>query len=118
MHIYRQLKAWQLAQEVGELLTTAFAPVAQYRTPGLRTQAIRAAHSISANICEGCSRRSPAEFRRYLEISLGSVLEVENDLMLAARCNVMTQPDYWKLKTKCAVLRRMLAALIQRHTKD
>jgi four helix bundle protein len=114
MHAYRQLKAWQLAQVVGELLTTALTHRAQYRTPGLRTQLVRAGLSISANIAEGSSRRSPAEFRRYLEISLGSLLEVENGLTFAARCSVIQRAQYWTLKAKCNLLRRMLQALIGR----
>ena len=114
MHLYRRLKAWQLAQEIGELVTTALTHRAQYRTPGLRTQIVLAGSSVSANIAEGSSRRSPGEFRRYLEISLGSLLEVENGLILAERCNVVHQPHCRTLRRKCDVLRRMLVALANR----
>jgi four helix bundle protein len=43
---------------------------------GLSAQMRRSAISISANIAEGSSRRTAAEFARFLEISLGSSFEL------------------------------------------
>lgn len=50
---------------------------------GLRSQITRAAVSIPSNIAEGCSRNSEIEFKRYLEISIGSLFEVETQLVIA-----------------------------------
>ena len=37
----------------------------------------RAALSVKLNLSEGCTRRSTAERKRYLEVSRGSVVEID-----------------------------------------
>jgi four helix bundle protein len=44
---------------------------------GLAAQARRASTSISINIAEGSCKKGRAEFRRYLDIALGSLAETE-----------------------------------------
>ena len=48
------------------------------------TQQIRrAALSVHLNIAEGCSRKSPAERKRFYEISRGSLIEIDTALDIA-----------------------------------
>ena len=54
----------------------------------------RAAHSAAANIAEGCAKRGSKEFRRYLDISLGSLSELSYTLMLARDLKILAQ-DQW-----------------------
>jgi four helix bundle protein len=112
MQDFRRLRAWHVGQALALRLARSFSPGANYRVPGLRTQLVRAAVSVPANIAEGCAKKSQVEFRRYLETSLGSLMEVESDLELAHAANVVYQGGYVELIRKCAVLRRMLLSLI------
>jgi four helix bundle protein len=50
---------------------------------GLTSQARRASYSASANIAEGSAKRGAREFRRFLDISLGSLTELSYIFLLA-----------------------------------
>lgn len=56
---------------------------------GLRSQIQRAAISIPSNIAEGCSRESDADFKKYLEYSLGSAFEIETQLIAIDRLHLI-----------------------------
>ena len=49
---------------------------------GLKSQMCRAVVSIPSNIAEGCSRNSETEFKRFLEIAIGSAFELETQLII------------------------------------
>ncbi len=50
---------------------------------GISSQLRRAIVSISSNIAEGCSRSSENDFKRFVEISLGSAFEVKTQLIIS-----------------------------------
>lgn len=52
---------------------------------GLRAQITKASVSISANIAEGCSRGSKKDFKRFLEIAIGSSFELESHLVIVEK---------------------------------
>ena len=50
---------------------------------GLVSQMKRAAVSIPSNIAEGCGRRTDKELHNFLNIALGSLIELETQLEIA-----------------------------------
>jgi len=82
MRNFRNLNVWieamKLVKEVYKLSDKL--PVNEKY--GLRSQTTRAAVSIPANIAEGCSRSSETDFKRFLEIALGSAFELETHLLI------------------------------------
>ena len=61
---------------------------------GLTSQARRSAYSGAANIAEGAAKRGATEFRRFLNISLGSLAELSYILLLARDLGYM-KPEEW-----------------------
>ena len=80
---YRDLIVWQksmsLAREIYHL-TKSFPKEEIY---GLTSQIRRCAVSIPSNIAEGKGRGSDKEFVRFLQISLGSLYELNTQLELS-----------------------------------
>lgn len=50
---------------------------------GLTSQIRRASVSIPSNIAEGCGRTSTKETSRFMDIAIGSIAEVETQLIIA-----------------------------------
>jgi four helix bundle protein len=65
---------------------------------GLVSQARRAAYSSAANIAEGSARRGSKEFRRFLDISLASLAELEFALWFAKDCGILSPADWGQLE--------------------
>src|SRR5204862_8303789 len=61
---------------------------------GLTSQIRRAAFSAAVNIVEGSSRRGSTEFRRFLDIALGSLSEVGYILRFARELELLN-PSEW-----------------------
>jgi four helix bundle protein len=74
--------------------TNSWPPAERY---GLISQARRAAHSAAANIAEGCAKKGPKEFRRYLNISLGSLSELSYTLLLARDLKILSGEQWHEL---------------------
>ena len=80
---YRELRAWQVAHEMALEVYRLTARWPSQERFGLTAQLRRAAFSAPANIVEGSVRRGTREFRRFLDIALGSIREVEYGLEFA-----------------------------------
>lgn len=94
MHPFERLIAWQHAHRLvleTYRLTSAFPANERF---GLTAQARRAAFSVAANIAEGCAKRGKPEFRRYLDIVLGSMSELTYAMMLARDLRYLSVEDW------------------------
>lgn len=60
---------------------------------GLTSQICRAAVSIPSNIAEGCSRNSEIEFKRFLEIAIGSSFELETQLTIISELKYISEEE-------------------------
>ena len=80
---YQRLNAWRACHELLLAVYRASHSWPATETYGLTSQARRAAFSAAANIAEGCGKRGPAAFRRFLDISLGSLSELSYTLLVA-----------------------------------
>ncbi len=91
---YTRFIAWQACHDLALAVRrlTAEWPVSERYQ--LTAQARRAAFSAAVNIAEGSARRGAREFRRFLDVSLGSLAELSYILLLARDAGVLTTAAY------------------------
>jgi len=100
---HKNLIIWQKAMELVEDIYKDTSTFPKDEIYGLTSQMKRASISIPSNIAEGAARNSDKEFRQFLYISLGSLSEIETQILIANRLNFLTECDtilkkIWNLK--------------------
>jgi four helix bundle protein len=114
MHNYRKLLVWSRARALGGDVYRLCAAVTSPSEKVITAQVRRSALSISANIAEGCGKRSRAESIRYLEIAAGSAAETQHHLGIASDLEILPRRDCTRLADESAQIGRMIRALINR----
>ena len=90
MGAFQQLRAWQACVDLTLEVYRVSAQWPVSERYGITAQLRRAAVSAGANIAEGSAKRGQAEFGRYLDITNGSLAEVEHLLVLARTLQIAT----------------------------
>ncbi|HEX9705316.1 MAG TPA: four helix bundle protein [Gemmatimonadales bacterium] len=70
---YERFDAWRTCHELVLATYRLSATFPKHELYGVVSQMRRAAFSAAAHIAEGAAKRGRAEFRRYLDITLGSL---------------------------------------------
>ena len=81
---------------------------------GLRAQIRRAVVSVGANIAEGCGRYTDKEFAPFLQNALGSLSELDFELLLAVDLDFLREAQHRPLDEQIVTTKRELTALIAR----
>lgn len=81
MRNFRNLEIWQLGMDLLVMTYQLTERLPLSEQFGLRHQLRKSSVSTPSNIAEGCSRKSNREFRRFLEIALGSAFEIETQFL-------------------------------------
>jgi four helix bundle protein len=114
MSDYRKLLVWQKAHALALDAHRTAAKIRGSQYAPFRSQIIRAALSIPANIVEGREQKNDAGFARFLRIALGSASELEYHLTAAHDIKAISTDDYQRLSRQVVEVRRMLHGLIRR----
>lgn len=80
---------------------------------GLSDQMRRCSVSITSNIAEGFSRKSKKEKAQFFYTSLGSITELQNQLLIAKDVNFMTPLDFKNLADKTVIVNKLVNGLIK-----
>ncbi len=83
MHRFKDLEIWKLSRTFCSQIYRITSSFPDSEKFGLTNQLRRASVSVPSNIAEGCSRISNKDFSRFLEISIGSIYEIETQLLIA-----------------------------------
>lgn len=111
---YRSLDVWQKAMTLVEAVYSVGRAMPDGERFGLTSQLQRAAVSVPSNIAEGYGRGG-GDYRRFVLIARGSLMELETQLELAVRLGLVERPivaDAWPLTQDVGrMLTRLAGAL-------
>lgn len=107
---HKDLEVWQRSIGLVERvyrITHVFPKEEMY---GLSSQIRRSVVSIPSNIAEGAARQGGKEFINFLHIALGSLAELETQIIIASRLSYCHDSD---LHAEIDIVRKMILGLIK-----
>ena len=110
---FSDLKAWQKSHELVLIiykLTKNFPREEQY---GLISQMKRASISISSNIAEGFSRHSPKEKLQFYYQALGSLTEIQNQLLVARDIGYISNDLFQEIADLSVEVAKLIRSLMK-----
>lgn len=111
MSNHKELEIWKKSIEfVSEIyeITKKFPKEEIY---GLTNQIRRCAISIPSNIAEGSARQSDKEFIQFLYVAMGSLVELETQLIIAKNLDYIKEIDIYTEKIE--LIRKLTVGLIK-----
>jgi len=108
---YRDLEVWKKAMDVARNVYKATANFPAEERFGLTNQIRRSAVSVPSNLAEGHARASAAEFSRFILISMGSVAELETQILLSGDLGYLDNEKKESLLSELDLVGKMLRGL-------
>ena len=112
MKKFNQLNVWQKGMELCVLVYNFTERMPSSEKYALISQMQRASVSIVSNIAEGSSRKSRKDFRRFVEMALGSCYELETQLILAKQIYNISEDDLSQIDPILTIVRKQILGLI------
>ncbi|MBW4696055.1 MAG: four helix bundle protein [Lyngbya sp. HA4199-MV5] len=81
---------------------------------GLTSQIRRASVSTASNIAEGYGRKTKAEYVQFLHIALGSLRELDTQLIIAQRVKLTSEQSFVTLLKEVEEMQKILVATINK----
>jgi four helix bundle protein len=113
---HKDLEVWKKSMDIVESIYKDTARFPKEEIYGITAQMRRAAVSIPSNIAEGAARNGKKEFVQFLYIALGSLSELETQIIITERLRYIPNVD--SLINECSIIKKLLNGLIISLTKN
>jgi four helix bundle protein len=111
MQDFRKLDVWQLAKQLTVKIYSVTKTFPSSEMYGLVSQMRRAASGSAANIAEGSGRNTSKDFANFLNISIGSLCELESYIEIAYELKYLDTKMYTILVENIDEIRRKIINL-------
>ncbi|MFH1652560.1 MAG: four helix bundle protein [Pseudomonadota bacterium] len=111
---YKELKIWQEGIEVVKFIYKLSSKFPREELYGLCSQMRRSAISIPSNIAEGFKRFHAKEYTQFLNVSRGSIAELETQLIIAKDLGFCSGTNIGPIFEKLEGISKMTTALIKK----
>src|SRR5947209_12772559 len=110
---YRDLVVWQDSMDLVVAIYRITAAFPREERYSLVDQLRRAAVSVPSNIAEGHGRSRTGDYLRHLSVAVGSLGEVETQVLIARRLEYIADDDQRRLVDSWNASAKMLGGLIR-----
>ncbi|MSV30761.1 MAG: four helix bundle protein [Bryobacterales bacterium] len=108
---YHDLLVWKKGMELAKQVYEITKTFPEGEKFGLVSQMRRAAVSVPSNIAEGQARNTTGEFIQFLSHAVGSVSELDTQLILSVELGYCSQARTETARSLILELRKMITAL-------
>ncbi len=110
---FTDLNAWKEAHKLVILVYKIVKNFPKSEAFILIPQILRAVISVSSNIAEGFSRRTRKEKVQFYSTSLGSLTEVQNQLIISRDIGYIEKDDFDKVYYQTIIVHKLINGLIK-----
>ena len=107
---FKSLEIWKRSCRLVKKIYKATKSFPKEEMFGLTSQMRRAAVSAPSNIAEGCGRKTIPDLSRFLDMSLGSLCELETQLYISCDLDFLPKPEMENLVNETEQIRKMIAS--------
>ena len=111
---FENLDIWKLACQYADKIHNLTKNFPRDELFGLVNQLRRAAVSITSNIAEGFSRNSFKEKLQFYSMALGSLTELQNQLLIARDIGYLIQEDFKRIADQTVTVSKITNGLIKK----
>jgi four helix bundle protein len=111
---FKDLIVWQRSMDLAVRIYRITQKLPASEQFGLTSQLRRASVSIPSNIAEGYGRQSTGNYRQFLSISRGSLMEIETQINICDRLKYLAQSDTENILKEITEISKMLTSLISK----
>jgi four helix bundle protein len=111
MRTHHDLDVWKNSIQFVTLIYKSTESFPNSEVYGITNQVRRSAVSIPSNIAEGAARTSTKEFSLFLSIALGSIAELETQLIISNNLDFLPKTNFDSILENIITIRKMTVGL-------
>ena len=111
---FKDLLVWQKSMNLTVAAYSSIKKLPQIENFGLISQMQRSVVSVPSNIAEGYGRNQTRDFIRFLQISIGSLYELQTQMEICYRLAYIEKKEYDNFDHDSVEIAKMLSALIRK----
>lgn len=110
---FTDLNAWKEAHKLVVVIYKTTKEFPKEETFGLTNQIRRASVSITSNMAEGFSRNTYKDKTQFYSIALGSLTEVQNQLLIARDVGYLDQKIFQEIGAQTVIVSKLCNGLLK-----
>ena len=111
---FNDLNAWKMGHQLVLTIYRITQDFPKEEQFGLTNQIRRAVISITSNLAEGFSRNSYKEKSQFYSIALGSLSEIQNQLLIGRDLGYILKEDFINIASETVIVSKLINGLIKK----